>query len=397
MARQRRGVVNVSGPNRVPVPSEHPNDDLLADLAAEVLAADLAGSVRDHVVGCSRCAALLADAEGVRSMLLQIEPEQMPNEVLARLEQAMQVARQEDEISARAGVPELDGSETRILGRVDSGETRILGRVPPLSTDSGRADPGRRIPRAGGLSAAGTGRAGPAGSITGPLVAGGPKTSRLSRMSTPTQSARRQAIEEQKADRPSRLAKLWPGLRIAAVVIVVVGAGAGALQLRGDGTDGADSAATSAADAPVIAPVQSTKTDYTKKALRAQVKTLIDGSQKLLAEPQPQTEANPDNSFAAKAEPSAGTKVSGTQDSAAQAPLGEQGQLLRSPAALRECLTAIGAAQVEPVAVDLAKYAGREAAIIVLPADGGGYDVWVVARDCRADSDGAIDVVNVKP
>jgi hypothetical protein len=70
---------------------------------------------------------------------------------------------------------------------------------------------------------------------------------------------------------------------------------------------------------------------------------------------------------------------------------------LRSPEALQECLNAIGAAKVQPVAVDLARYAGREAAIIVLPVEGGGYDVWVVARDCRAESDGTIDVVPVKP
>jgi hypothetical protein len=49
------------------------------------------------------------------------------------------------------------------------------------------------------------------------------------------------------------------------------------------------------------------------------------------------------------------------------------------------------------VAIDLARYNKQEAAIIVLPADGGvGYDVWVVARNCQPGSDGTIDVVTVK-
>jgi hypothetical protein len=375
-------VVNVSGPYEVPVPSEHPNNDLLADLAAEVLPDDLAGHVQAHVISCSRCAALLADAESVRAMLLQIEPEQMPTEVLTRLEQAFQIARREDEAAAAAG----DGSETRVLGRLS------------LGTETGRTDPGRRIARSGNV--AGAGRIVPPAGLTGSMPASGAKTGRLSRMSAPAQSARRQAIEEQKADKPSRLAKFAPALKIAAGVLVVVGVGATAVQLFGNFAGGsADSAASggvsAVASAPIIAPVQSTKTDYAKKSLPTQVKALIGKSQKLLAESPsapPQREAQQDAAASDKALPKAG----GTAfSSASQAPA-VQGQLLRSPEALRACLVAIRAGQVQPIAVDLARYAGREAAIIVLPGDGGGYDVWVVARDCRADSDGAIDFVHVK-
>jgi hypothetical protein len=105
-------VVNVAGPNEVPVPSEHPNNDLLADLAADVLSADLAGHVQEHVIGCSICAQVLADAESVRAMLLQIEPEQMPDAVLARLERALVAVRREDESGARGGFAE-DAAETR--------------------------------------------------------------------------------------------------------------------------------------------------------------------------------------------------------------------------------------------------------------------------------------------
>jgi hypothetical protein len=375
--------VNVSGPYEVPVPSEHPNNDLLADLAAEVLADDLAGHVQDHVIGCSRCAAVLADAESVRAMLLQIEPEQMPDEVLARLERALKTARREDESTA-AG----DGAETRVLGRLS------------LGSDTARSDPGRRIPRSGNVAGPATGRIAPAAGLTGSMATMGPKTSRLNRMSAPAQSARRQAIEEQKADQPSRLSRLAPILRIAAGVLVVAGVGVGVMQLRGDGGSSADqatSAGSGSAPAPIVAPVQSTKTNYAEKALPTQVKSLIAASQKLLVEPgadNPEIAAESNDLSAASSPPEA-PKAAASRAST-PAPTG-QGQLLRSPTALRACLQAIGAGQLEPVAVDLARYAGREAAIIVLPADGGGYEVWVVARDCRADSDGTIDVVRVNP
>jgi len=379
--------VTVSGPNQIPVPSEHPNNDLLADLAAEVLPDDLAGHVHDHVMSCALCAGLLADAESVRSMLLQVEPEQMPDEILVRLERAMLTARREDEAAA-AG---------------DSSETRTLTRMP-LGAEAGRADPGRKIGRSGPA----TGRIA-ASAATGSMATSGPKTSRLSRMSAPAQSARRQAIEEQKADRPSRFARLAPMLKIAAAVLVVAGLGAGAWQFRGSGGSTADEASTAASgSAPLVAAIQSTRTDYAKKALPTQVKTLIANSQKALVEGDATTgltanRAGTDGMTPAAKAPDDAAKSAEANASAAPKPLAsepgqEQGQLLRSPVALQACLTAIGAAGVQPVAVDLARYAGREAAIIVLPADGGGYDVWVVARDCRAGNDGTIDVINnVKP
>jgi hypothetical protein len=242
------------------------------------------------------------------------------------------------------------------------------------------------------------------------MATSGPKTSRLSRMSAPAQSARRQAIEEQKADRPSRISRLAPMLKIAAVVLVAVGAGAGALQLRGSGGGAADQASTAASgSAPLVAAVQSTKTDYAKKTLPTQVKTLIANSQEALVQGDTTAgsvaanRAGAEDSSPTASSPQVAAKSADAKASEAPKPLSsepgqEQGQLLRTPAALQACLSAIGATGAQPVAVDLARYAGREAAIIVLPADGGGYDVWVVARDCRPGNDGTIDVINnVKP
>jgi hypothetical protein len=189
-----------------------------------------------------------------------------------------------------------------------------------------------------------------------------------------------------------------PVLKIAAGVVVVVGVGLTAVQVRGSlGGSSEDSTAGGAvaqSSPQIIAPVQSTKTDYAKKSLPTQIKALVSSSQKQLTAPKPEdAQIQPNDSRAA--DESAAPKAAGPSPAAASAPA-VQGQLLRSPAALQACLAAIGAAQVQPVAVDLARYAGREAAIIVLPGDGGGYDVWVVARDCRAKSDGALDFVHVK-
>jgi hypothetical protein len=271
-----------------------------------------------------------------------------------------------------------------------------MGRLS-LGTDTGRTDPGRRIARSGNVT--GTGRIVPPAGLTGSMATSGAKTGRLSRMSAPTQSARRQAIEEQKADQPSRLAKLMPVLKIAAGVLVVVGLGVTAVQVRGSlGGSAEDSSAGGAvaqSGPPIIAPVQSTKTDYAKKSLPTQIKALVSSSQKQLVAPKPE-DAQIQTNDSRAADGTAAPKAAGPSAAASASAPAVQGQLLRSPTALQACLAAIGAAQVQPVAVDLARYAGREAAIIVLPGDGGGYDVWVVARDCRADSDGALDFVHVK-
>jgi anti-sigma factor ChrR (cupin superfamily) len=57
---------------------EHPDPDLLADLAAEVLPEDLARRVETHVVGCESCADRLAEAEGIRGLLRRQEVPTLP-------------------------------------------------------------------------------------------------------------------------------------------------------------------------------------------------------------------------------------------------------------------------------------------------------------------------------
>jgi hypothetical protein len=60
-----------------------------------------------------------------------------------------------------------------------------------------------------------------------------------------------------------------------------------------------------------------------------------------------------------------------------------------NPQRLAACLTALGASPDAVVAVDLARYQGREAAILVLRAESG-YEVWVVERTCHTGDEGAL-------
>lgn len=339
-------MVNVSGTGEQPVATNHPDHDLLADLAAEVLDDDLAGEVQSHVVDCASCAGLLAEAEGIRSWLRQGEPETMPADVMERLATAL------------AGVtPAADAGDTA--------DAPAPG-VPTPAGGVARGVGSRRLTPALPKNRAATGDTGRLTRIT-------------SRLGTPTESARRQAREEELADRPSLISRFAPVLKVAAAVIVLLGVGGFVWNLVGgsdDSTTTASSAGSAASSAPVLAPVQATGTNYSDSDLQKQVDTLIGASQ---ASALKATEA-----------PASGSTESAARDSAASPLAAASSDLLKSPAALRACLGAIGAGDDQPVAVDLARWRDRDAAIIVLNADGGGYDVWVVSRTCAPNADGAI-------
>jgi hypothetical protein len=60
---------------------------------------------------------------------------------------------------------------------------------------------------------------------------------------------------------------------------------------------------------------------------------------------------------------------------------------LATPKGLAACLGALGAT-ASPSFVDVAKFEGKPAAIIVLPAQDGGREIWVVSPTCSAGNDG---------
>src|SRR4051812_76561 len=74
------------------MPGQHPDDDLLADLAADVLPLDQARAVEAHVMSCDRCASLLSDAEHVRGLLLADDAGPVPPEIWHRIEAALRTA-----------------------------------------------------------------------------------------------------------------------------------------------------------------------------------------------------------------------------------------------------------------------------------------------------------------
>lgn len=234
----------------------------------------------------------------------------------------------------------------------------------------------------------------PAGSIPAASPA---STSRLRRANRgDTQRTRRQVRDEERDTRPP-----WarPVFAVAAGLVGVLGVGVAIQQLGGSVNDTASTTAGGAASgagsadaaaAPAV-PVLETGTDYTAAKLEGQAKALVG---KAAAARQAQDLAGGGATEPQVEAATPGPAPSAATRSAAQPPVANQ--LLKDPAALAACLTAIDSAGVRPLAVDLARYQGQEAAILVLPAPAGGIEVWAVSRTCKPGADGTLIFKSVK-
>ncbi|MDP9826391.1 cupin domain-containing protein [Kineosporia succinea] len=460
----------------------HPENDLLADLAADVLPIDVARQVEAHVMGCARCSEVLSSAEGIRGLLRQAPPESMPPQVMARLEQAMSLARngqapqqpQQHTGPQRTGPLRRDARgggtgpqqqqshqqqpQSRQQPQRQHGAGQQHGTGPqrqhtgpqptrhpqeqplrPAATGQGPQNtPGtqgnqpapntsssytvRPLKRTGGDEQFPAGDATvlqPAvrddhdPELTQPVrkrrtvrsAAPGPNTGsmttqmrpvrdrapgKLTRMdSTQAVRVRRQALEEQKADEPSRWPTISPKIAAAVVFVMALAGGGGVAWkvLGGQSDEGSGGGASTSASAPLVASVQESGTKYRRQGLDQQISSLVTTPASASADTKAGEAAEDEESgtFSAQSQ--------GEDEGNTAAASG--GDLLKDPEALSQCLEAIDQKDAQPVAVDLASYNGQEAALIVLPGTSGGYQVWIVARTCQPGDDGTIDVIDV--
>ena len=424
------------------IPPEHPDDDLLADLAADVLPTHQARAVEAHVMTCPRCTALLTDAEQVRNLLLTDVPGSMPPDVLARIEQALQI-----EVSARDGSVEYPPPSSAPIP-APGYDLPQRPRVPPVQPQVRVVSPWedtttieafeaarkrqtaaarRSSPRSeqdGASGTSGSPSGSPSGSTSGSTArstsgstarrtsgigAPGNRGPRLTRPSRGPSRSRRDLREEVHDVKAGRRGVLLAG---AAGVVVLLGLGGYVVTgLLGNheantasGSASSVEAAGKAGDAAAGPPVLTTGTNYSQATLAQQAKTLVSSVSARGGAFQGTGTATGAASGATTgtvpraAVAGGGSVPAPTASSTAAASAADTGdQSLRSPANLSGCLAALQAGGRRVVAVDLAKYDGRDAAIIVLDGANGGYEVWAVARDCRPGADGTITYLDITP
>ena len=383
------------------IPPEHPDDDLLADLAADVLPTHQARAVEAHVMVCKRCTQLLTDAAQVRDLLLADDPGPVPPDVLARIDQALRI-----EAAGRDGAVEYPPPPPP-AATMPVPPSPVAGYDLPRRP---RADPATQPPVkppvrvispwedtttieafevARKRRAAASRRPGDDDDPTATSAIAAPR-GRGPRLTRPSRGPSRSRRDLRQDVRDVKVGQRGTVLGAAAVVVVLLGLGGyvvvGLLGNRETGSAATSASSVEAAGkAPAVdaaggPPVLTTGTNYSDAGLADQARALV---------------GQVSGASRAAVPTAAAGKPAPTASSAMQAPAaadaGNQG--LRDPATLNGCLAALQTGGRRPVAVDLAKYDGRDAAIIVLNGANGGYEVWAVARDCRPGADGTINYI----
>jgi hypothetical protein len=365
------------------MPGRHPDDDLLADLAADVLPADRARAVEAHVLACDRCAGLLEDAERVRSLLLSGDPGPVPVDVWHRIEAAL--AAEAAPAHGSPTGPERAGDTAAFQAFVDA-PTAPRRVVPPASADSLPAD---------APDDDGAGWAEDDDPLDDPLrwgrrpVPSGP----------PVTSGRAVTSGGSGSGGSRRDARAGAGRRgpllLAAAAVLAVVAVTGSVKLLGRGGSSeatlsagtAQSSKSAAGDAGAStspAPIVRSGRDYRGPTLGAQASALLAGTTGAAGA------ATTGRSGGGVPSPEAAAPGL-SRSPAAAVPPDPTANDITNPTRLAACLDALGVARDRLVAVDLATYEGREAAILLLnAAEGTGHEVWAVERTCAPGAEGAL-------
>ena len=295
------------------------------------------------------------DDDWVRQLLASHEVDPMPDDVLARLEQAM--ARVAAEDAVRVGPPAAPGLGPRPGGRGRSGQTAAPGGVPGGTGSSAAGAPGNVRALAGGR-----------------------------------RERRREEASDRRRQRGRRLLPVAAGVAVLGLAAVTFDQLLGDDQQEAAFTETASDSSAAGAQAPAPRGLVATGTDYTSsdpEAFRAQVDALVEvATGEVLADgaasaPEALAEAGEAaGSPAPEAAPGAAGSGPGLDGADARSALPETP--LSDPAAYSRCaMDVTDGDTVDPVAIDLATVDGIERAVVVVPdRSGEGWFVYVTDPEC---------------
>ena len=373
----------------------HVDAETLAAFREDLLPRRRARRVAAHLEGCARCGELDARLADVTSVLASTPAPPMPAGLAARIEAALaaEAAATAQDAGASTTGGAADGRPGRLAEPGTAGVIAPDAATPgpgahtpnpitsrpatPESVTRGAATPGTQGP---GIPRADTpGTATPVPATRGPRGPGGAGPGRGVPGRQPQARPSRARPPRHRSGHGSRLA-----LRVAAaaaVVVVLGGGGYGLVRLLSS----SPAHPTAGAAAPLLAP-------------RENGNRAAAGSGAHLARPAPSAVIG----FPVVA---SGTNYQpgrlASQVSAVITRVGRQRIPARrfleghAPPAfggmrnLPACVTRVSGGR-EPKLVDLARYRGRPAAVIVVPAGGRLLHVWVVTRDCSGITSGIL-------
>ncbi len=384
----------------------HPDRDLLADLAAEVLPDHEARLVEAHVIGCARCADLLAEAERVRQLLRAPDPGPMPEAVWRRLAATLSAQHAPEvapAVEQRAAPPAPEEEWVTAQWPVQRPWLPDGASDPPaadaptsqwqrfVDEDAERADqeadrevaPPARVPAPASVPRPGRGMA------------------MRTRRDVRTESHLAPWVRYGRLLAVAAGVVLVAGLAVTLVLKLPLGGGSSATTAAG----GAAPAAAGAYSAVLL----ESGTNYTAKDIASRASALVTAAARPVTSPGgtrmasgaamasvagSASAAAPLPSAAVESDTNGGGSVAGNPPpvDTAKEPMSSSERYdastgLTDPARLAACLAKLNASNRRPVAVDLARFNGAQAAVIVLEAPDGTREVFAVSRTCGDGND----------